>query len=285
MVKFYFVDNDIQNIRILEDIIEEANLGYVLGYSIDAEEAIGEIILKKPDIVLLTLERDINDGIRVIVNVKAQFPDSNIIVLSSILDKKVVGQVYLAGAEFFINMPINFVEICHVINQVKSKIVLEEKLNIIKSLFSDETTNNKINNQIHPKELQLKNIRMIFSRLGIMGEKGGEDIVDICKYIINNNIANFEFKINEICKMLSDNPKAMEQRMRRAINKGLINIASVGIEDYMNENFIRYSNSLYDFENVKAQMDCIRGDRCGGGKISVKRFIENLLLLTEGLEW
>ncbi len=85
--------------------------------------------------------------------------------------------------------------------------------------------------------------------------------------------------------MLSDNPKAMEQRVRRAINKGLINIASVGIEDYMNENFIRYSNSLYDFENVKAEMDYIRGKRDSGGKISVKRFIENMLLVSEVSDW
>ncbi len=70
----------------------------------------------------------------------------------------------------------------------------------------------------------------------------------------------------------------MEQRIRRAINKGLVNLANLGIEDYMNENFIRFSSTLYDFENVKAEMDYIRGKRNGGGKISVRKFIDNLLL-------
>jgi two-component system response regulator YcbB len=71
----------------------------------------------------------------------------------------------------------------------------------------------------------------------------------------------------------------MEQRLRRAINRGLINLANVGIEDYMNENFMRFSSTLYDFENVKAEMDFIRGKRDSGGKISVRKFIDNLILM------
>ncbi len=280
-MKFYLVDDNISVIHILENIIEELNLGEVIGYTTDSDEAIQEIILKKPDIILLDLINPIENGLRIIKNVRTQFADAHFIIISTINSKDVISQAYSLGIEFYINKPINKIELYHVISNVKRKIILEEKFHIIENMFSKE----HIEKEIPQQDMQIRNIRMVFSRLGIMGEKGGEDILCICEYMLLNNISNFDFKINEICDRLNNNPKAMEQRVRRAINKGLVNIASVGIEDYMNENFIRYSNSLYDFENVKAQMDAIRGKRNTGGKISVKRFIENLLLLTESSEW
>jgi two-component system response regulator YcbB len=128
-------------------------------------------------------------------------------------------------------------------------------------------------------EEHIKKIRLIFSKLGIVGEKGGEDLLKICAYMLENDLKTFDFRVRDICDELCDNPKAMEQRLRRAINRGLINMANLGIEDYMNEIFVRFSGTLYDFESVKAEMDYIRGKRKSGGKISVRKFIDNLILM------
>ncbi len=280
-MRFYLVDDDIMVIRILENIIEEAELGDVIGHSIDSEAAIQDIVMKKPDIVLVDMLMPVKDGTRVVADVKAQSEDIHFIMISQVSTKNMISKAYTAGIEFYINKPINKIEVMSVIKRVKEKITLEKNFKIIESMVSGSV----IESKPKVKDSQLRNIRMVFSKLGIMGEKGGEDILVICRYMLDNGITNFDFKVKDICDMLSDNPKAMEQRVRRAINKGLINIASVGIEDYMNENFIRYSNSLYDFENVKAEMDYIRGKRDSGGKISVKRFIENMLLVSEVSDW
>jgi len=276
-MRFYLVDDDIMVIRILENIIEEAELGDVIGHSTDSESAIHDIILKKPDIVLVDMLMPLKDGTRVVSEVKNQSENIHFIMISQVSTKNMISKAYTAGIEFYINKPINKIEVMSVIKRVKEKITLEKKFKIIESMVSGSPVEPKPKMQ----DSQLRNIRVAFSKLGIMGEKGGEDILTICRYMLDNGITNFDFKVKDICDRLSDSPKAMEQRVRRAINKGLINIASVGIEDYMNENFIRYSNSLYDFENVKAEMDYIRGKRDSGGKISVKRFIENLLLISE----
>lgn len=280
-MKFYLVDDDIMVIRILENIIEESSLGEVIGYATDSEVAVQDIVLKKPDIVLIDMLMPIKDGMRVVAEVRSQFRDARFIMISQVSTKTMISKAYASGIEFYISKPINKIEVSNVIERVKEKITLENNFKIIENMVSGK----KMETPVNQKENQVHNIRMIFSRLGIMGEKGGEDILVICEHMLANNIKNFDFRVKDICSNLSKNPKAMEQRVRRAINKGLINIASVGIEDYMNENFIRYSNSLYDFENVKAQMDSIRGKRENGGKISVKRFIENILLLTEASEW
>jgi len=280
-MRFYLVDDDIMVIRILENIIEEAELGDVIGHSTDSESAIHDIVLKKPDIVLVDMLMPMKDGTRVVADVKSQSEEISFIMISQVSTKNMISKAYTAGIEFYINKPINKIEVVSVITRVKEKITLEKNFKIIESMVSGTSVETKPK----MKDSQIRNIRMVFSKLGIMGEKGGEDILTICRYMIDNGIMSFDFKVKDLCDKLSDNPKAMEQRVRRAINKGLINIASVGIEDYMNENFIRYSNSLYDFENVKAEMDSIRGKRDSGGKISVKRFIDNLLLVTEVSEW
>jgi two-component system response regulator YcbB len=46
----------------------------------------------------------------------------------------------------------------------------------------------------------------------------------------------------------------------------------------MNEIFISYSNSIYNFEDVKAEMDYIRGKSKSRGKVNIKKFIDGLMI-------
>lgn len=275
-MKFYLVDDDLMVIKILENIIEEQRLGDVIGYSTDSTECINEILIKKPNIVLVDMLMPQKDGSMLVSEIKSKNEEIKFIMISQITTKNLISKAYSAGIEFFINKPINKIEVTNVIQKLADTIKMEKKFKIIEEMFVSAGGNNGTT-----QKDQLYNIRHVFSKLGIMGEKGSEDVVKICEYMLRNNIKSFDFKVRDICEKLSDNPKAMEQRLRRAINKGLINIANVGIEDYMNETFMRYSNSIYDFENVKAEMDYIRGKRKTGGKISVKRFIDNLILMSE----
>jgi len=70
--------------------------------------------------------------------------------------------------------------------------------------------------------------------------------------------------------------------MRRSMNKALTNIANAGIEDYMNDIFVKYSSTLFDFQSVKAEMDFLRGKRKEGGKVNIHRFMEGIILMLEG---
>ena len=81
-----------------------------------------------------------------------------------------------------------------------------------------------------------------------------------------------------MCESVSDNPKSVEQRIRRAIAAGISNIAHMGIEDFMNETFMSYSATLFSFEDVRCEMDFIRGRSRNNGKVSIKKFIDGLML-------
>ncbi|MFQ8842598.1 MAG: DNA-binding domain-containing protein [Clostridium fessum] len=59
------------------------------------------------------------------------------------------------------------------------------------------------------------------------------------------------------------------------------NLAHLGIEDFMNETFTAYSSTLFPFEEIRAEMDHIRGKRRYGGKVSIKKFIDSLMLAVD----
>ena len=150
-------------------------------------------------------------------------------------------------------------------------------LNNIRKVFSN--VDRRLENIEKPD--RIKEIKYILSMLGMLGEKGTNDIINTCIYLINANKSFKECSMDEICKYLKDKSKTVRQRMRRAMKEGLKNLANTGLEDYGNDYFQRYSNTLFDFENVKAEMDFIRGKRNGGGKVNMGKFFEGLLLLSE----
>jgi len=275
---FYLVDDDSSVLRVLENIIEEFDLGDVVGKAIDSEKALTQIPSLKPSIVVVDMLMPNMDGCALVKALKEGLPDTRFVMLSQVSNKNIISKAYDCGVEFFISKPVNQIEIRNVLGNIKEKLEMERTFKMIEGMFnrSDKHTSAKMPDQLTE---QMKKIKMIFSKLGIMGEKGGEDLIQICSYMLENNLKTFDFRVRDICDELCDNPKAMEQRLRRAINRGLINLANIGIEDYMNENFIRFSSTLYDFENVKAEMDFIRGKRESGGKISVRKFIDNLILM------
>lgn len=273
-MRFFIVDDDSKIIRILENIIHNSDLGEIVGVCNESIKAFDMMLETESDIVLVDLLMPDVDGIAIVKDIQTLPNAPKIIMISQVTNKSMISKAYESGIEFFINKPINRNEVSTVIGKVVEKIELEKKFEIMGNMFRESKNIIEI-----PKTDPLRSIRLIFSKLGIMGEKGAEDILMICDYMLSNNLSTFDFKVKDICSKLCDNPKAMEQRLRRAINKGLINLANIGIEDYMNENFLAYSNSLYDFQNVKAEMDYIRGKRSSGGKISIRRFIENMILL------
>jgi two-component system response regulator YcbB len=126
------------------------------------------------------------------------------------------------------------------------------------------------------KEYTVK-LKRILQRLGIMTEKGSRDIITLVTYLVENKEEMEELTLHQLCKFFSDNPKSMEQRVRRTANVGMVNLANLGLEDYSNEIFVNYANSLYNFEQVRREMDFIRGKTDKHGNVKIKNFLNALV--------
>lgn len=154
----------------------------------------------------------------------------------------------------------------------------------IKNIFINDLEQNKLStaqNNEDIKTAKLKKVQFTLNKLGMTGEKGSSDIINICKYLIDKSLCMSDTSLIELSQVFNINSKSMEQRIRRAVAKGMSNIANLGIEDNLNEIYIMYSNSLFNFEEIKAEMDFIRGKSLYPGKVNIRKFIDGLIINTE----
>lgn len=272
MVKIFIVEDDVNVIKILEKIIIDKNLGDVVGKATDGISALEDIIRLKPDIVLVDLLMPGKDGISLIREAKNTYKDIQYIMISQVSSKNMIAKAYESGIEYYISKPINAIEVETVIKKVIEKIEMNEKLEQIKNIFASEYVNSNDKNKD-----AIEGVKRVMERIGILGEAGSQDIIQIAEYLIDTNQNMSKFTVKEICGLFTDNPKTMEQRIRRTATIGLVNLANIGIEDYMNEIFTEYSNGLYTFEQIKKEMDYIRGKGKERGKVNIKKFLDGIV--------
>lgn len=274
-MKIYILDDDDAIIHTLRNIVDDYSLGEVVGYSQDPKKAIREIEMIKPDILLVDLLMDAMDGIEVISAIKKH--NLKIIMISQVIRRELISDAYKKGIEFFINKPINIIEVVNVIRNTIDKIKSEKKLKHIESLFNQNTQ--IIDEKTIEKSSDENYIKFILNKIGIIESNGGEDILKL--YLNYKKEKNKNLDIYKIIDKISKNPNAMKQRIRRAIKKSLNNIATLGIEDYFNPVFTDYSSALFEFKEVKREMDYLRNKTNKRGSINIEKFIYGLSILKE----
>lgn len=268
----YFIIDDDPAIRgMLTEIIEDEDLGKVVG---EAEDGAlvnnGLLFLKKADVVLIDLLMPLRDGIETIRSLADGF-QGRFVMISQVETKEMIGEAYRLGAEYYITKPLNQVEISCILNKVNERILVDQSIQgIQKSLnvFTDRPKSSKT--------FQTKNImeagRSLISDLGMIGEGGSEDLLNILGFLQNEKqklgpAYSFPYlkeifagiaaeKLGDQAKEaeIQKEMKASEQRVRRALNQALIHIASLGLTDYMNPKFEAYSSTFFDFSEVRKKM-------------------------------
>lgn len=292
-MKIYLVDDDHAILTMLENIIDDYDLGRIVGKALKGDRAIDEIISLNPDIVIVDLLLPRIDGIELVKMVKERRERIQFIMLSQVTSKEMVGDAYRAGIELFIHKPINVMEVKTVIQKAAEKIHLRDIVNRIQEHSGND--GGPVKAEALP-EMSIDKARHALKDLGISNESGGRDILLIVQMIVSYRqeigkrfhrykIGDMYVKLNEIYLEEgykgSSNIRAIEQRIRRAIQQGLDNLSMLGIEDFGNYKFETYSTSLFDFTEVKRNMDYIRGKSSYRGKVSVKSFVEGLINIME----
>lgn len=284
-MKFYFVDDD-RNIRnILKIIVTERGLGTVCGSSENGNDALEDLPFVKPDIVIADLLMPEMDGISFVSKAREIWPDAVYVMLSQVSSKDMISSAYETGVEFFIQKPINSVEVESVIRKVCEKLSMQRMVKKMQNIFMEDTFSNQAPLTSSPsqeqEDLVTSTLRNILQKLGIIGDIGSKDIITVVKYMSEHHELARDITLNELCLQFSDNPKSMEQRIRRTAANGLVNLAHLGLEDYANEIFVEYSGTLYNFEQVRKEMDYIRGKSDKHGNVRIRQFLNALCAYCE----
>jgi two-component system, response regulator YcbB len=281
--KFFIVDDDSGIRRILQNIIEDYQLGIVVGEEENGVEAEQRILQLKPDIILIDLLLPGQDGIEIVRKLKTCGSDMQFIMISQVRNHHMISKAYENGVEFFIDKPINVTEVAAVIRKVQEMLRLRRYLSIINDTVRGfETVPMGIERTTN--ELKGK-INRVFSDLGILGEVGSHEILALVTYLAEEKREVDEFQLTDLYNVLANQSgkdnKAIEQRVRRTISKALQNIASLGIEDFYNDKFTQYSTTLFDFKEVKQEISFIKEKSPFRGKINVKKFLAGMTYLME----
>lgn len=269
-MQFYLIDDDPAVLNILRMILEDMECGSVLGCASSGVDALEELKCLRPDIVLVDLLMPGMDGIEFVRRAKAEYPGLRFVMLSQVTSKDMVAEAYETGVDFFITKPINSVEVANVIERVSRQLTMDRTMEQMRSLVRGEperraaartgdSTQNAVSGVLH--------------RLGISGDPASRDIIQVVECIVKAGAQGEQYTVSQLCEKFSDSPKTMEQRIRRAAMATLSNLASMGIEDYGNEVFSEYASTLFPFEQVRREMDYIRGKSSRHGKVSVKNFL------------
>ena len=279
-MKFYLIDDDKNILHILKRIIRDRGLGEIAGTAENGLDALTDLPLLNPDIVIVDLLMPEIDGISFVKRARLALPDLTFIMLSQVASKDMIADAYSAGVEFYIHKPINSIEVESVLRRVSESLTARRTLQQVQSIFQTQqailqSANGGLSEPV--EKPYLVKLKGILQKLGITGERGSKDIISLVDYLIQHNQKVENVTLSELCSRFSDNPKSMEQRIRRTANIGMVNLANLGLEDYANDTFTTYSNSLYNFEQVRREMDFIRGKSVRHGNVKIKNFLNALI--------
>ena len=288
-MKIYLIDDDASVCNILKIIIQQKKLGEVCGTASNGVDSLEDLAYVTPDIVIVDLLMPVMDGIHFVKKAREQYPDISFIMLSQVSSKEMITQAYECGVTFFIQKPVNGVEVVRVLTNVIDSIQMRRTFNQMQSLFLKDgqpasgsapvaMPNLQLASEQPEEKPHIRRLRSILQKLGIIGESGSSDIITLVDYMIEQGPESGKFTVSELCSKFSPgNAKSMEQRIRRAVNAGLTNLANMGIEDYSNDTFHDFAGSIYSFEQIRKEMDYIRGRSDSHGKVSLKSFLNSLV--------
>lgn len=300
-MRFFIVDDDEAIRSMLAEIIEDYDLGEIVGEADNGSIIDSHLLgLKKVDILIIDLLMPIKDGIQTIHDLNGDF-SGKIIMISQVEDKEMVGKAYSLGVEYYITKPINRLEVISVIQKVVEHIKLQ------KSIYDIQKTLNilEFGKQKHKSEDDFinKNITLagqfLLTELGMIGESGSKDLLDMLEYLfqqesqtpfehefpplkdIFTTVASKKLGISATAADLQKEIKASEQRVRRAIFQALNHLASLGLTDYSNPKFEEYATKFFDFTEIRKVMLELENETkpsISRIRINTKKFVRVLYL-------
>lgn len=302
-MRFFIVDDDEAICSMLAEIIEDNDLGEVVGEADNGAAVNARLLnIKAIDILIIDLLMPIRDGIQTVRELTPDF-HGRIIMLSQVEDKEMIGNAYLLGVHHYITKPINRIEVISVIQKVTEYIRLQtvinnigENLNMLNSGRPSDSDPAAVN-----ENTIIASGQFLLAELGMIGESGSKDLLDVLDYLsthekgqslvhefpsLKDVFTNVVIKRAGLLPSNSDDTirkeaKALEQRVRRAIFQGLNYLAALGITDYTNPKFEEYAPKFFDFTEIRKIMRTLQNNTEPSifhAHINIKKFVKMFFL-------
>lgn len=231
-MNFYLIDDDPNILNILKLIITNRRLGIVCGTGSTGIEGLEDIRVLKPDIVIVDLLMPEMDGISFVEKARPLLDGTAFIMLSQVSSKDMISSAYEAGIEFFIQKPINSVEVETVIQKVSSSLTMQRTLHKMQNIFMEDLHPQPGRNTEDPASAFPETssaLTAVLQRLGIIGDIGCKDIITIVEYLTSRPGQMNEATLMTVPANSAILPNPWSAH-RRTANAGLVNLAHLGLE-------------------------------------------------------
>lgn len=290
MLSFGIVDDDAVSRLMLQKIIEKGGLGEVVGTAGSGSEGEKVLLETTPDVVVIDLLMPDQDGIETIIRLKEQGYQGKYVMISQIENKEMIGKAYQAGVEFYIQKPINKIEVEAVLSKVNEQWNISRSLQEIKESLTKLSLLHTGPESTRKKRSVREIMQPILMDMGIVGDAGSRDLMDIMEHLTRHHKAEGIPPLKELYETVSrchkvkeadveKEGKAVEQRIRRTVMGALTHIASIGLTDYSNPKFEHYAPLYFEFQDVRMKMKEIdESSKPEKGKVNIKKFLQVLYL-------
>lgn len=299
-MRFFLIDDDPAVRSMVADIIEDEELGEVAGEAEDGAYVDGRLLeMKKIDILFIDLLMPLRDGIQTIRDIGSDF-HGKIIMISQVETKEMIGEAYALGVDYYITKPVNRLEVLGVVRRVTEHLQMQRTVrNIQQTLRGLEPGPVRETEAPSPENHIAASGRYLLSELGMIGESGGKDLLDMLDYLslhekeatanakfpslkeIFANVALSRLGESASAADLSKEIKASEQRVRRAIFQAQTHFASLGLTDYAHPKFEHYASRFFDFTEIRKLMLELKHNAkptLSQTRINTKKFVQVLYL-------
>ncbi|MBA2942981.1 response regulator [Paenibacillus sp. CGMCC 1.16610] len=290
MLSFGIVDDDAVSRLMLHKIIEKGGLGEVVGTAGSGSEGEKVLLETSPDVVVIDLLMPDQDGIETIIRLKEQGFQGKYVMISQIENKEMIGKAYQAGVEYYIQKPINKIEVEAVLSKVNEQWKISRSLKEIQDSLTKLSLLNLSPESARKKRSVREIVQPILMDMGIVGESGSRDVTDIIEHLAKQHRGDGIPPLKELYETaarshklqesdVEKEGKAVEQRIRRAVMAALAHIASIGLTDYSNPKFEHYAPLYFEFQDVRLKMKEIDENlKSEKSKINIKKFLQVLYL-------
>lgn len=290
MMSFGIVDDDAVSRLMLQKIIEKGSLGEVVGTADSGSEGEKVLLETKPDVVVIDLLMPDQDGIETIIRLKERGYQGKYVMISQIENKEMIGKAYQAGVEYYIQKPINKIEVEAVLSKVNEQWKISRSLKEIQESLTKLNLLHTGSESTRKKRGVREILQPILMDIGIVGDSGSRDVMDIMEHLIRHQKGDGIPPLKELyetvarCHKVNEadvekEGKAVEQRIRRTVMAALTHIASIGLTDYSNPKFEHYAPLYFEFQDVRMKMKEIDENwKPEKGKVNVKKFLQVLYL-------
>lgn len=201
-------------------------------------------------------------------------------MISAVTDPEVVSKAYRNGVSYFIRKPININETIHIIEQTLKLKRLEAMTSKIRELIVTEDLTAK-EDDVKSISSYEKEVDRILISLGLQGTGGFEELKDLILLLSDReNLGKNDYLLSELYNKISyrinEKPKTIEQKIRRSAQRAMDYVALIGLEDYNSLVFDRYAAALFDFYELRKQMNYLSGKSTERGSIQIRKFIEGV---------